>query len=51
MGLAGGPADTLCLHADTPDAVANARAVRAALSSAGIEVLPMGAQRGTVHST
>jgi len=31
-------ADTLCLHGDTPGAVAHARAVRAALESAGITV-------------
>ena len=31
-------ADTLCLHGDTPGAVAHARAVRAALEAAGIAV-------------
>jgi UPF0271 protein len=31
-------ADTLCLHGDSPDAVANALAVRAALAEAGIAV-------------
>ena len=31
-------ADTLCLHGDTPGAVEHARAVRAALAAAGIEV-------------
>ena len=31
-------ADTLCLHGDNPEAVANARAVRQALERAGIEV-------------
>jgi UPF0271 protein len=31
-------ADTLCLHGDTPGAVEHARAVRAALAEAGIEV-------------
>jgi 5-oxoprolinase (ATP-hydrolysing) subunit A len=31
-------ADTLCLHGDTPGAVAIARAVRAALESAGVQV-------------
>ena len=31
-------ADTLCLHGDNPSAVANARAVRAALAAAGIEL-------------
>lgn len=30
--------DTLCLHGDSPGAVANARAVRAALEAAGIKV-------------
>lgn len=33
-----GTADTLCLHGDTPGALANARAVRAALARAGIDV-------------
>ena len=36
-------ADTLCLHGDTPGAVANARAVRDALASAGVLVAPLGA--------
>jgi UPF0271 protein len=31
-------ADTLCLHGDNPEAVANARAVRQALEGAGVEV-------------
>ncbi len=31
-------ADTLCLHGDNPEAVANARAVRAALEHAGVDV-------------
>lgn len=31
-------ADTLCLHGDHPEALENARAVRAALESAGIEI-------------
>ena len=31
-------ADTICLHGDTPGAVENARAVRAALEASGIEV-------------
>jgi UPF0271 protein len=35
-------ADTLCLHGDTPGAVEHARAVRAALAAAGIEVRPLG---------
>ena len=30
--------DSLCLHGDTPGAVAMARAVRAALEAAGIEI-------------
>jgi UPF0271 protein len=34
-------ADTLCLHGDNPSAVANARAVRAALAEAGIELSPL----------
>lgn len=33
-------ADTLCLHGDTPGAVANALAVREALARAGVEVRP-----------
>jgi UPF0271 protein len=36
-------ADTLCLHGDTPGAVEHARAVRAALESAGIRVAGVGA--------
>jgi UPF0271 protein len=40
----GGPivvrADTVCIHSDTPDAVAIARAVRGALDGAGIKVRP-----------
>jgi len=35
-------ADTLCIHGDTPGAAALARAVRAALEEAHVEVLPMG---------
>jgi UPF0271 protein len=31
-------ADTICLHGDTPGAVEHARAVRAALGAAGIDV-------------
>ncbi|MCL4395470.1 MAG: LamB/YcsF family protein [Chloroflexi bacterium] len=31
-------ADTICLHGDNPSAVANARAVRSALSDAGLDV-------------
>jgi len=34
-------AQTLCLHGDTPGAAEHARAVRAALASAGIEVRPV----------
>ena len=37
-------ADTLCLHGDTPGAVANARAVRDALASAGVQVAPLRAE-------
>lgn len=33
-------ADTICIHGDTPGAAALARAVRAALAAAGIEVRP-----------
>ncbi len=33
-------AETLCIHGDAPDAGVTARAVRAALESAGIEVVP-----------
>ncbi len=35
-------AETLCLHGDEPGAVDNARAVRAALAEAGIELAPPG---------
>lgn len=35
-------ADTLCIHGDTPDAATLARAVRAALEEAHVQVLPMG---------
>jgi UPF0271 protein len=34
-------ADTLCLHGDRPGAADHARAVRAALESAGIDVVPL----------
>lgn len=34
------PARSLCVHGDTPDAVAMARAVRAALQAAGVRVAP-----------
>src|SRR5204863_4927922 len=33
-------ADTICIHGDTPGAAALARAVRAALIGAGIDVVP-----------
>ncbi|MBM3567682.1 MAG: LamB/YcsF family protein [Alphaproteobacteria bacterium] len=33
--------DTICVHSDTPDAVAMARAVRQALEAAGIAIRPM----------
>ena len=36
-------ADTICLHGDTPGAVEHARAVRAALGAAGIDVRALGA--------
>ena len=35
-------ADTLCLHGDTPGAVAMARAVREALEHAGVRVQALG---------
>ena len=35
-------ADTICVHGDTPGAAAFARAIRAALESAGVEVRPLG---------
>jgi UPF0271 protein len=35
-------ADTLCLHGDTPGAVAIARAVRRGLEAAGVAVVPLG---------
>jgi UPF0271 protein len=34
-------ADTLCIHGDTPGAADVARAVRAALERAGVEVRPL----------
>lgn len=34
--------DTVCLHSDTPGAVALARALRQALEAAGVNVVPMG---------
>jgi 5-oxoprolinase (ATP-hydrolysing) subunit A len=37
-------AETICLHADTPGAIANARAVRAALEGAGVRVAPLAAR-------
>ena len=33
-------AETLCIHGDTPGAVAMARAVRAALEQSGVEIRP-----------
>jgi len=36
-------ADTVCVHGDTPGAVAAARAVRSALEAAGVEVVPLAA--------
>ena len=38
--------DSICLHGDGPEAVAIARAVRAALEAEGIELAPMVARRG-----
>ncbi|MBA2254280.1 MAG: LamB/YcsF family protein, partial [Chloroflexi bacterium] len=35
-------AETLCLHGDTPEAAAYARAVRDALEEAGVTVRPLG---------
>ena len=35
-------ADTICIHGDTPGAAALARAVRAALTAAGIDVVSPG---------
>ena len=32
------PARTLCLHGDTPGALASARAIRAALEEAGLQI-------------
>jgi 5-oxoprolinase (ATP-hydrolysing) subunit A len=39
--IVGVKADTLCLHGDNPSALANARAVRAALQAAGISLRPL----------
>jgi UPF0271 protein len=39
-------ADTLCLHGDTPGAVALASALRAALEAAGVVLAPLGAVGG-----
>ena len=36
-----GEVDTLCLHGDNPSALANARAVRAALEAAGLALRPL----------
>jgi UPF0271 protein len=41
--------DTLCLHGDTPGAAEHARAVRDALTAAGIEVRPVGAPAAVPH--
>jgi UPF0271 protein len=38
-------ADTLCLHGDTPGAVALAAALRSGLETAGVRLVPMGQQR------
>lgn len=35
-------ADSLCLHGDTPGAVEMARAIRAGLEDAGVEIVPLG---------
>jgi len=37
-------ADTLCIHGDQPGAVVFAKAIRAALAEAGIEVRPVSPQ-------
>jgi UPF0271 protein len=37
-------ADTLCLHGDTPGAVALASALRSALEAAGVALTPLGAK-------
>jgi 5-oxoprolinase (ATP-hydrolysing) subunit A len=34
-------AETICVHADTPGAIANARAIRTALEGAGVRVAPL----------
>jgi UPF0271 protein len=34
-------ADIICVHADTPDAISSARAVRSALEAAGVRVAPL----------
>ncbi|MFB3853070.1 MAG: LamB/YcsF family protein [Vicinamibacterales bacterium] len=36
------PADTICLHGDTPGALELASALRSAFETAGVEVVPMG---------
>ena len=38
--------DSICLHGDGPEAVAIARAVRAALEAAGVALAPMAGRRG-----
>jgi UPF0271 protein len=40
-------ADSVCVHGDTPGAVAMARAVRAALEAAGVELVSVATLRGT----
>jgi UPF0271 protein len=40
------PIDTICMHGDTPQAVAIARAVRAALEASGIVIEAFQGRRG-----
>jgi UPF0271 protein len=40
------PVDTICIHGDTENAVAIARAVRAALETNGIQVRPFSTASG-----
>jgi UPF0271 protein len=40
-------ADTLCVHGDSPAALALIRHIRQALARAGIAVCPLGAVRGS----
>ncbi len=44
-------ADTICIHGDTPAAVAMARAVRSALEAAGVAIRPMHETVGTAAIT